>query len=137
MKKGILLLAFFISNIIFCQGNYKDIITETVSKHDYSKFDSVAKVNGFKGGDSFKVIAQFSVNQYGEIIKISARGPHKIFEEEAIRLVKMLPKLDPPKNLGEGKSIKFTLPITMVIETDAERRKRKKKEERKKKRKKN
>jgi len=80
------------------------------------------------------VIAQFSVNNKGEIINIKARGPHKIFEDEAIRVIKELPTMPPQKGSKEVQPIKFTLPITMVIETDAEKIKRKRKELKRKKR---
>ena len=53
MKKGIILLIFFISNVVLCQGSYKDIISETMDKHDFSKVDSLAKEMGFKGGAFF------------------------------------------------------------------------------------
>lgn len=133
MKKTVFIITFFVSNILFCQNNFKKVLAETTSKHNYSKFDSVAKVLGYKGGESFKVITQFSVDSKGDIINIKARGPHKVFEDEAIRLINELPKMNPTKNLAKGKSMRFTLPLTMVIETDTEKKKRKRKEERKKK----
>ncbi len=131
-KKGILVFLIFTSYLINGQSNYNKIISDATQNLNRKKIDSVAKRMGYKGGDSFKVYVQFAVNPKGEIVDIRARGPHKIFEEEAIRMVKELPKLDPPKNLENGQKMKFTLPVTMVVETDAEKQKRGKKEERKK-----
>jgi hypothetical protein len=67
------------------------------------------------------------VNSEGEIHDVVAKGPHEIFEKEAIRLVKMVPQLDPIPSLKEGESASFTLPITMVIESDSKKKKREKK----------
>jgi len=137
MKKGLLIFTLLISNFIYCQNNYVDIITQTAKNHDQRELDSLAKTIGYKGGESVKVYVLFKVNEKGEIFDIRARGPHKIFEEEGIKLVKEIPKLDPPKNFEKGKSMSFALPLKMVIETDSEKKKRIKKEQRAKEKKKN
>lgn len=137
MKKGILLFTILCSTFTFGQSNFKEVISETVSKHSTTKSDSIIKSLNYKGGDKVKVFAMFSINKNGEVINITARGPHKIFEDEAIRLIESLPKLDPPKNMNGQEAIRFTLPITIIIESDAEKKKRIKKEQRKKKKLKN
>ena len=84
---------------------------------------------------SFKVYAQFSVNHKGEIIKISARGPHKIFEEEAETDQRCYLNLDPPELLREGKSMEFTCPTTDGLSKPMPKRKKEKEKRRNEKRK--
>ena len=132
MKQIIFILILFFCSFSFAQSNYDEIINKTIENHDKSRSDSIARALGYKGGDKIKVITIFQVNSNGEIHDIRARGPHKHFEEEAIRVVSEIPKLDPNNNLKEGQSMKYTLPITFVIETDAEKKKRERKEQRKK-----
>ncbi|MCF6222367.1 MAG: energy transducer TonB [Flavobacteriaceae bacterium] len=127
MVKGIiLLLTILFSNFII--GQEKS--SESVKIFDERKYDSIVKSLNYKGGDKITVYTQFKINENGEIVDISARGPHKIFEEKAIGLVKDLPKMEPEKLKGKPIGTKFTLPITLVIETKKERIKRHKKEER-------
>ena len=135
MKKITLILSLFFFSFSFSQSNYAEIVNKSVENHDKSSSDSIARKLGYKGGDKIKVYTIFKVNSNGEIHDIKARGPHKHFEEEAIRIINLIPKLDPMTSLKEGQSMKFSLPITFIIETDAEERKRKKKEKRKRKRK--
>ncbi|MBJ2176283.1 hypothetical protein JBL43_18675 [Aureibaculum sp. A20] len=132
MKQIIFILISFFCSFSFAQSNYDEIINKTIENHDKSRSDSIVRALGYKGGDKIKVYAIFQVNSNGEIHDIRARGPHKHFEEEAIRVVSEIPKLDPNNSLKEGQSMKYTLPITFVIETDAEKKKRERKEQRKK-----
>jgi Gram-negative bacterial TonB protein C-terminal len=130
MKKGILLLTILFFNLIIGQESSMDKTTETIKNFDERKFDSIVKSLNYKSGDKVTVYTQFKVNKNGEIVDITARGPHKIFEEKAISLVKDLPKFEPAKLKGKPVGTKFTLPITLVIETEKEKKKRLKKEER-------
>ena len=137
MKQIIFILTLLFCSLSFSQTNYAEIINKSIENHDQSRSDSIARALGYKGGDKIKVYTMFKVNSNGEIHDIKARGPHKHFEEEAIRVVSEIPKLDPMNSLKSGQSMKFTLPITFVIETDAKKKKRESKEQRKKKRKNN
>lgn len=137
MKQIIFILTLLFCSLSFSQTSYAEIFNKSIKNNDRSRSDSVARALGYKGGDKIKVYTMFKVNSTGEIHDIKARGPHKHFEAEAIRVVSEIPKLDPMTNLKSGQSMKFTLPITFVIETDAEKKKRESKEQPKKKRKNN
>jgi len=45
-----------------------------------------------------------------------ARGPHARLEKEAIRVVELLPDMTPGKQRGRPVGVKYTLPITLVVE---------------------
>jgi TonB-like protein len=129
MKKGILILiTILFSNFIIGQENSVEKTSELANNFDERKYDSIVKSLNYKEGDKVTVYTQFKVNDNGEIVNITARGPHKIFEEKAISLVKDLPKFEPDKLKGKPVGTKFTLPITLVIETEKEERKRNKME---------
>ncbi|MFY0602681.1 MAG: hypothetical protein JXQ93_01945 [Flavobacteriaceae bacterium] len=131
--KNILFITILLScSNLFSQRNYSESFSKTNKDLNLNKIDSIAKKLGYKGGDSFRVIVNFAVNWKGEIVDITAKGPHKIFEDEAIRVVKLIPKFEALKNLKEGEKERFTLPMKIMIETESEKRKRIKKEKRKK-----
>lgn len=70
-----------------------------------------------------RVYVQFKIDATGHIVNVRARGPHKELEKEAIRIVKLLPDMIPGKQKGKSVGVKYTLPITFLVE------KRKKKNE--------
>ena len=63
-----------------------------------------------------KVYVQFRVDKDGNIVDIRARGPHKRLEKEAIRVVQKLPKMIPGRQRGRPVGVKYTLPITLIVE---------------------
>ena len=128
MNRLILLVLFLITNLSFSQID-GDVINNTIKENqDTSKFDSISKIMGYKGGDKVRVSTMFIVNKSGEIDSVIARGPHSIFENEAIRIIKKIPKLNPAIVNGKITTQRFALPITFVIETENQRKKRVKRE---------
>ena len=45
-----------------------------------------------------------------------ARAPHKRLQQEAIRVVKLLPKMIPGKQRGRPVGVKYSLPIAFKVE---------------------
>ena len=70
-----------------------------------------------KKGIEGQVICQFTVTKDGSIEDIIiVRSVHKLLDQEAIRIIKSLPKWIPRKNKnGEFENSKFTLPITFKL----------------------
>jgi len=62
-----------------------------------------------------KIYVLFKINSKGEVVDVRARGPHKRLEKEAIRVVKLLPKMIPARQRGRAVGIKYTLPITLKV----------------------
>ena len=129
MQKIFFIIILLFSTLGYSQSYYAEEIKHSIENQDKIQVDSVARTLGYKGGDKIKVYVIFMINNEGEIHDIRARGPHKVFEDEGIRIVSEIPKLNPNKNLEDGESRKFTLPLTLVLETDAEKKRRLKKEE--------
>jgi len=75
---------------------------------------SLAQELGLKPGKK-KVYVQFRIDKNGDIVNVRARGPHKRLEKEAIRVVKLLPKMTPGKQRNRPVKVSYTLPITLIV----------------------
>ncbi|MEN8123555.1 MAG: energy transducer TonB [Bacteroidota bacterium] len=63
-----------------------------------------------------KIYVQFKIDKTGNIVNIRARGPHARLEKEAVRVVQKIPKMTPGKQRNRPVGVKYTLPITLVVE---------------------
>jgi len=77
------------------------------------KYPEIAKEMGTQG----RVIIQFVIGRDGNIIKVSVlRGIDKHLDDEAIRIVKKLPKMQPAQQRGRAVPVSFMLPITFKLQ---------------------
>ena len=58
-----------------------------------------------------RILVTFKIDKNGNISNISARGPHTKLEEEAIRVIKLLPKMRPGTQRGKTVNVPYSLPI--------------------------
>lgn len=63
-----------------------------------------------------KVYVQFTIQKDGSIDGITLRGPHKILEEEAARIISKLPKMIPGKQRGTPVKVPFSIPINFMLQ---------------------
>jgi len=63
-----------------------------------------------------KVYLMFIINKEGEISKIRTRGPDEILENEAIRIIQLLPKMKPGKQNGKPVNVPFSIPINYKLQ---------------------
>jgi hypothetical protein len=63
-----------------------------------------------------KVYTQFKIDKIGNSIDIKARAPHPKLEEEAIRVLKLLPQFIPAKQRNKPVEIVYSLPIVFQVE---------------------
>ncbi len=70
-----------------------------------------------KEGIEGQVICQFTVKTDGSIDNIIVvSSAHKLLDQEAIRIIKNMPKWKPGKNYkGEVKDCKYTIPVTFKL----------------------
>lgn len=77
------------------------------------KYPAIARENGISG----PVYVQFVVSKSGEISKAKVvRGIGGGCNEEALRVVNMMPKWNPGKHNGRAVPVTFTLPIKFVLQ---------------------
>lgn len=76
------------------------------------KYPEIAKKNGVQG----RVVVQFLIKKDGSIGEIKVvRSVEPTLDEEAIRIVKSLPKFIPGKFSGEPAEFWYTLPIKFKL----------------------
>ena len=75
------------------------------------KYPKKAQKLGLEG----KVFVMFIINEEGAVSKIRTRGPHKILEAEALRIIKKLPKMTPGKYRSVSIGVPFAIPITFKL----------------------
>jgi len=102
-----------------CKGTNaekKKCMVEKIRKHVNRKYNTgLAGDLGLSPGKK-RVYVQFKIDKTGKIVNVRARGPHKRLEKEAIRVVELLPSMTPGKQRGRPVGVKYTLPITLVVE---------------------
>ena len=76
------------------------------------RYPDAAQQNGIQG----RVIVKFVVEKDGSISNVSVqKGVDKDLDNEAIRVVKKMPKWQPGKNNGQAVRSYFTLPVTFKL----------------------
>ncbi|KQC29886.1 TonB family protein [Flagellimonas eckloniae] len=63
-----------------------------------------------------KVNIVFTIQKDGNIDNVKMRGPHKILETEAARIISKLPKMTPGKQRGTPVKVPFAIPITFKLQ---------------------
>ena len=63
-----------------------------------------------------RVLVLFIINRDGEITKIETKGGDPILQTEALRIVRLLPKMEPGKQKGKPVSVKYALPIIFKLQ---------------------
>jgi len=66
-------------------------------------------------GQEGRVAVLFKIDTDGTVIDVQMRGPAKILEQEAARIIGKLPKMTPGKQRGTPVRIPFSIPITFKL----------------------
>ena len=62
-----------------------------------------------------RVITQFRIDETGKVVDVKARASHPALQEEAIRVISGLPKMQPGKQDGKDISVMYSLPIVFQV----------------------
>ena len=96
-----------------CDGS-KDCFHKNIRKHISKQFNAdVADNLGLSGKQ--RIICLFTINKNGVVENIKVRAPHPVLKEEALRVIKSLPKMDPGKHNGKTVNVNYTLPVVFNI----------------------
>ena len=76
------------------------------------KYPSKARKKNIEG----RVLVLFIINKDGEITKIETKGGDPILQTEALRIVRLLPKMKPGKQKGIPVSVRYALPINFKLQ---------------------
>ncbi|SDQ24507.1 energy transducer TonB [Flagellimonas zhangzhouensis] len=65
-----------------------------------------------------RVYVQFVIDNQGRVTGIQKRGPDKLLETEAERIIASLPKVKPGEQRGKTVSVKYSIPINFIMDND-------------------
>ena len=90
-------------------------MSDKIAQFVIRKFNTeMAEVLGLSGKQLVKVI--FKIDKSGNVVGVRSRAPHPRLEQEAVRVVKMLPKMKPGRIDGKPVIVSYSLPITFVVQ---------------------
>jgi hypothetical protein len=88
---------------------------------------SLASTLGLPVG-KVKIFVGFKINQEGDVVDIKAFAPHPFLKREAIRVVKLIPRMKPGMVRGKAVTVPYSLPIVFQVENPKKNKKTSKKE---------
>lgn len=101
-----------------CEGTKEELrlcLQEKITAHVSSNFNSnLANSLGLKPGLK-RIFVMFKIDKEGNITDVKSRAPHKALQEEAIRVINLLPKMLPGKQNGKAVGVKYALPIAFKV----------------------
>jgi beta-lactamase regulating signal transducer with metallopeptidase domain len=68
-----------------------------------------------KSADKKRIIMLFKINKEGAITGIRAKAPHPALQEEAVRIIKLLPIMKPGELSGKKVTVKYALPMNIEV----------------------
>lgn len=89
---------------------FSEMITKHVRKNQ--RYPDAAQELDIQG----RVSVMFVIQKDGSIGNVRMRGPHKILEAEAARIIEKLPKMTPGKQRGTPVNVPFSIPITFKLQ---------------------
>lgn len=70
-----------------------------------------------------KVYVRFTVTKTGDVAQTNIlRGVHPLLDQEALRVINLLPKWKPGKQRGKPVDVYYTIPISFGLETEKEKK---------------
>ena len=88
---------------------FQEKMNKHISKH--FKYPEEAQILGIQG----RVFVMFTIGFDGSIINIRTRGPSKILEDEAKRIITKLPQMTPGRKRGRAIRFPFSIPIDFKL----------------------
>lgn len=102
-----------------CKGNKQELkkcFSKKMKEFFLKKFDAeLAQELGLAKGKK-KIYVQFKINKNGIISDVKSRAPHPRLKKEATEIIASLPKMKPGKQRGRSVGVRYTLPITFLIQ---------------------
>ncbi|MDL5512614.1 M56 family metallopeptidase [Arenibacter sp. M-2] len=98
--------------------NKRDCFNAMIQKHIGKNFryPEQAQEIGIQG----RVNVLFIIQEDGSIGNVRLRGPDKLLEDEAARIISLLPQMTPGEHRGEKVRVPFSIPITFRLERSSE-----------------
>ena len=93
----------------------KTCMSEKITQYVNKKFNkNLGSELGLTGINRINIL--FQIDTKGNIVNIQTRGPHPKLEEEAEKIIKGLPQMQPGKQRGKPVIVNYVLPIIFQVE---------------------
>ncbi len=95
----------------------KKCMSTKISRFISQRFNTdVVKRFNLPEGTKIRIFVIFKIDTEGNVFAVDARAPYKPLQEEAIRVIKMIPKLDAPGYIGsKAVVVPYSLPIAFNV----------------------
>lgn len=95
------------------EGDKRACFREKMQRHISMNFSypKEAQEEGIQG----TVGSMFTISETGAIKNIKVRGPHRLLEDEAQRILSLLPEMEPGKHKGVAVNVPFSIPISFEL----------------------
>jgi len=91
-------------------------VQKSITMHVNRKFNADLASNLGLSPKIHKIITTFIIDTNGEIVNINSTGSHPTLNNEAARVISILPKMKPGMKDGKPANVKYTLPIQFKVE---------------------
>jgi hypothetical protein len=102
-----------------CSGNNEELkkcMSKKITQHVSKAFNTeLANDLNLETG-KHRISVQFQIDKDGNTANIKVRAPHPKLQEEAKRIIKLLPKMQPGKQDGKAVNVRYNLPIVFNVE---------------------
>ncbi len=95
------------------RGCFQESMREHIRKN--FRYPEEAQKLGIQG----RVNILFVIDEVGNITDIRKRGPDRLLEDEAERIIALLPSMKPGKQKGKAVNVPFSIPITFKLQGDS------------------
>lgn len=94
----------------------KKCFERKIKRFIYEKFNTeIASDIGLSTGTQ-KIHTIFKIDKNGNVIDILTRASHKSLQKEAVRVLKLLPKMEPGKQNNRKVTVKYAIPIIFKVQ---------------------
>jgi protein TonB len=94
----------------------RDCFDKKMKKFVYKKFDaSIGEELGLSSG-SYKIYAQFIIDEKGDVVDIKVRAPHQKMKKDVLKMIGKLPKFTPGKFGNKNVKVRYLLPINFQVD---------------------
>ena len=92
----------------------KNCMSRKKDEHVKKEFNTaISEELGLTGMNRIFVV--FKINENGDVVDIRSRGPNSRLEDEAARVIKLLPKMIPGRQRDRPVAVEYSLPIMYEI----------------------
>ncbi|NKI31279.1 energy transducer TonB [Croceivirga thetidis] len=96
------------------EAEKKACFNEKIQKHIQENFNYPE--TALEMGISGRVFLQFHIDATGKVVNIQKRGPDRLLEDEAVRIIAALPLMKPGTQRGKPTKVGYSIPINFVMQ---------------------